>query len=272
MAYHKQSNLIRVMGVINTTPDSFSDGGQYDTTESAYSYALQLIDEGVDIIDVGGESTRPGSANVDLNEELNRTIPLIKAIREVSEISISIDTNKAEVMQQAVEAGASMINSIWALQLENSLEVVAELGVSVCLMHMQGTPETMQKNPVYQDVVAEVMDFLRRRIDAAIKADIKQSNIVVDPGFGFGKTLQHNLLLLKSLPEFKALGVPLLVGMSRKRMIGAIIDKPVDQRLYGSISGAVIAAMLGADIIRVHDVPQTIDAMAIVNALKETEF
>jgi len=259
------------MGVINTTPDSFSDGGRYDTTENAFRHARQLIDDGVDILDVGGESTRPGSRNVDLDEELERTVPLIKAVRGVSDIPISIDTNKPGVMQQAVEAGATLINSIWALQLENSLEVAAELGVPVCLMHMQGTPETMQKNPSYTDVVAEVMDFLRQRIDVAIKAGIKQSNIIVDPGFGFGKTLQHNLLLLKSLAKFKTLGVPLLVGLSRKRMIGTILDKPVDQRLYGSIATAVIAAMLGADIIRVHDVPQTLDAIAMVNALNETE-
>lgn len=259
------------MGVINTTPDSFSDGGQYDTIENAFRHARQLIEDGVDILDVGGESTRPGSANVDLDEELERTIPLIKAVREVSDIPISIDTNKTAVMQRAVEAGATLINSIWALQLENSLEVVAELGVPVCLMHMQGTPETMQNNPSYTDVVAEVMGFLRQRIDAAIKAGIKQSNIIVDPGFGFGKTLQHNLLMLKSLTKFKSLGVPLLVGLSRKSMIGTILDKPVDQRLYGSISGAVIAAMLGADIIRAHDVPQTLDAIAMVNALNEIE-
>jgi len=271
MTDHNQSNRVKVMGVINTTPDSFSDGGQYDTTENAFRHAQQLIEDGVDILDVGGESTRPGSRNVDLDEELERTVPLIKAVREVSDISISIDTNKPGVMQRAVEAGATLINSIWALRQENSLEVAAELGVPVCLMHMQGTPETMQKNPSYTDVVAEVMDFLRQRIDVAIKAGINESNIIIDPGFGFGKTLQHNLLLLKSLSKFKSLGLPLLVGLSRKRMIGTILDKPVDQRLYGSISSAVIAAMLGADIIRVHDVPQTLDAIAMVNALNQTE-
>ncbi len=259
------------MGVINTTPDSFSDGGQYDTTENAFRHAQLLIADGVDILDVGGESTRPGSRKVNLGEELERTIPLIKLIREISDVSISIDTNKPAVMQQAVAAGATLINSITALQQENALEVAAELGVSVCLMHMQGTPETMQKNPSYSDVVVEVMEFLQHRIDAAIKAGIDQSKIIIDPGFGFGKTLQHNLLLLKSLARFKSLGVPLLVGMSRKRMIGTILDKPVGQRLYGSISSAVIAAMLGADIIRVHDVPETLDAVAMVNALNETE-
>lgn len=259
------------MGVINTTPDSFSDGGQFDTTEKAFQHAQQLIKDGADILDVGGESTRPGSRNVDLDEEIDRTVPLIKAIRGVSDIPISIDTSKPEIMRLAVEAGASMVNSIWALQQDNSLELAAELGIQVCLMHMQGTPETMQENPSYTDVVAEVMDFLQQRIDAAINAGIDQHNIIVDPGFGFGKTLRHNLLLLKSLGRFKSLGVPLLVGLSRKSMIGTILDKPVDQRLYGSISSAVIAAMQGADIVRVHDVSQTIDAVAMVNALNQTE-
>jgi dihydropteroate synthase len=270
MACQNQSKRIKVMGVINTTPDSFSDGGQYDTPENAFRHAQQLINDGVDILDVGGESTRPGSRKVDLSEEIERTVPLIKAVRQISDIPISIDTNKPGVMLKAVEAGATLINSIWALRLENSLEIAAELGVSVCLMHMQGTPETMQKNPSYTNVVAEVMDFLQQRIDAAIKAGIKQSKIIIDPGFGFGKTLQHNLLLLKSLARFKSLGAPLLVGLSRKSMIGTILDKPVDQRLYGSISSAVIAAMLGADIIRVHDVSQSLDAIAMVNALNET--
>jgi dihydropteroate synthase len=257
------------MGVINTTPDSFSDGGQFATTEKALQHALQLIEDGVDILDVGGESTRPGSEHVGLEQELERTIPLIKLIRKVSDVPISIDTNKPGVMRQAVEAGATIINSIWALQLDNSLEVAAELGVPVCFMHMQGTPETMQENPVYSDVVSEVLDFLKQRIDAAVDAGIDQTNIIIDPGFGFGKTLQHNLQLLNSLGRFKSLEVPLLVGLSRKRMIGTILDKPVDQRLYGSVSSAVIAAMLGADIVRVHDVPETLDAIAIVNALHQ---
>jgi dihydropteroate synthase len=265
----KSANLVQVMGVINTTPDSFSDGGQFATIDNAFNHALRLIDDGVDILDVGGESTRPGSDQVSLEQELARTIPLIKLIREVSELPVSIDTNKPGVMQQAVDAGATIINSIWALQLENSLELAADLGVPVCLMHMQGAPETMQKNPTYKDVVSEVLDFLKRRIDAAIDAGIEQRNIIIDPGFGFGKTLQHNLQLLQSLAEFKSLEVRLLVGMSRKRMIGTILDKPVDQRLHGSVSSAVIAAMLGADIVRVHDVPETLDAIAMVNALRQ---
>jgi dihydropteroate synthase len=265
----KSINRVQVMGVINTTPDSFSDGGQFSTIDNAFKHALKLIDDGVDILDVGGESTRPGSGQVDLNQELARTIPLIKLIREVSDVPISIDTNKPGVMQKAVDAGASIINSVWAFRLENSLELAADLDVPVCFMHMQGTPETMQKNPTYNDVVSDVLDFLKHRIDAAITAGIKHHNIIVDPGFGFGKTLQHNLQLLQSLTEFKSLNVPLLVGMSRKGMIGTILNKPVDQRLYGSVSSAVIAAMLGADIVRVHDVPETLDAIAMVNALHQ---
>jgi dihydropteroate synthase len=265
----KSNNYVKVMGVINTTPDSFSDGGQFSVIDNAFQHALKMIEDGVDILDVGGESTRPGSVQVDLEQELFRTVPLIKLIREVSDVPISIDTNKPDVMQQAVDAGATMINSIWALRLESSLELAADLDVPVCFMHMQGTPETMQKNPTYNNVVSEVLDFLKRRIDAAIDAGIKPHNIIIDPGFGFGKTLQHNLQLLQSLAEFKSLGVPLLVGMSRKGMIGTILDKPVDQRLYGSVSSAVIAAMLGADIVRVHDVPETLDAIAMVNALHQ---
>ena len=175
-------------------------------------------------------------------------------------------------MRAAVDAGANIINSIWALQLEDSLQVAAELAVPVCLMHMQGSPQTMQHEPSYDDVVGEVLDFLRARIDAALDAGIAQQNIIIDPGFGFGKTLEHNLLLLKSLPEFRKFGVPVLVGMSRKGMIGAILDKPADQRLYGSLSVAVMAAMLGADILRVHDVAETVDALAMVRALRKVEL
>ncbi len=232
-------------------------------------HAQQMIGDGVDILDVGGESTRPGSKYVDQAQELERTIPLIKAIREISDKPISIDTNKPEVMQQAVEAGASIINSIDALRHENALAVVAELGVPVCLMHMQGMPENMQTEPHYDDVVSEVKAFLQQRIDAALRAGIDRSNIIVDPGFGFGKSLQHNLQLLSSLTSFQSLDMSLLVGLSRKRMIGSIIDKPVDQRVYGSISTAVIAAMQGADIVRVHDVAETIDAIKVVKALTQ---
>jgi len=261
------SSNLKVMGVVNTTPDSFSDGGRFDTLDKALAHARRLIDEGADLLDIGGESTRPGAREVPLAEELERTIPLIEALREVSEIPISIDTGKPGVMQAAVEAGASMINSIWALRQPGELQAAAELGVPVCLMHMQGTPETMQQNPVYDDVVVEVREFLARRIDAAVEAGIEPGNIIVDPGFGFGKTIEHNLSLLRNLGELRALGVPLLAGLSRKKMIGTILDRPVGERLYGSLSVAVIAAMLGADILRVHDVGATADALAMVRAL-----
>ena len=257
------------MGVINTTPDSFSDGGKFDSTEKAFEHAKQLIADGADILDIGGESTRPGSRQVDLEEERDRTIPLIKSIREISQIPISIDTNKPGVMQSAVAAGASMINSIWALRIDDSLKIAADLGVPVCLMHMQGSPETMQKDPSYQDVVSEVKDFLSQRVDAAVAEGIALENIVIDPGFGFGKTIEHNMLLLKSLAQFRQLGVAVLAGLSRKSMIGTLLDKPVDQRLYGSLSVAVMAAMLGADILRVHDVAQTVDAITMVKALQQ---
>jgi dihydropteroate synthase len=264
------SKKLQIMGVINTTPDSFSDGGKFDTLDKAVAQARQMIATGADILDIGGESTRPGSQAVDEKQEIARTVPLITAIRQFSAIPISIDTNKSTVMRVAVNAGADIINSIWALRLGDSLQVAAELDVPVCLMHMQGNPDTMQQNPSYQDVVAEVLEFLQARIDAALTAGIATHNIIVDPGFGFGKTLEHNLLLLKSLPAFRKLGVQVLVGMSRKGMIGAILDKPADQRLYGSLSVAVIAAMQGADILRVHDVAETADALAMVRALGET--
>jgi dihydropteroate synthase len=263
------SSNLQVMGVINTTPDSYSDGGKFDTPDKAFAHAQKLITDGVDILDIGGESTRPGSQQVNLEQELARTIPLIKAIREISDIPISIDTNKPAVMQAAVNAGATMINSIWALQLNDSLQVAADLAVPVCLMHMQGTPQTMQQKPSYTNVVSEVLEFLKARMDAALDAGIAQQHIIIDPGFGFGKTIEHNLLLLASLPVFRQLGVPVLVGLSRKNMIGKILDKPVEQRLYGSLSVAVMAAMLGADIVRVHDVTETMDAMAMVKALGE---
>jgi dihydropteroate synthase len=269
MAELKLSENTRIMGVVNSTPDSFSDGGRFESFEKAFQHAREMIAQGVDIIDIGGESTRPGSMAVEQDVEIGRTVPLIKAIREISDIPISIDTNKPVVMQKAVEAGADIVNSVDALGHKNALEVVAELSVPVCLMHMQGTPETMQLEPHYDNVVEEVKEFLQERIEKALAAGIALDNIMVDPGFGFGKTVHHNLQLLKSIADLKSLGRPLLVGLSRKRMIGTILDKPVDQRLYGSISLAVIAAMQGADIVRVHDVAETVDAIKIVNALNQ---
>ncbi len=257
------------MGVVNTTPDSFSDGGRFARLDEALAQARRLIDEGADILDIGGESSRPGAVEIGAATEIERTVPLIAAVREFSDIPISIDTNKPEVMRAAVAAGAGMINSIRALRGDDALATAAELDVPVCLMHMQGNPETMQRDPSYVDVVAEVKAFLAERIDAALTAGIRRENLVVDPGFGFGKTIEHNLRLLASLAEFREFGVPLLAGLSRKQMIGTILDKPVDQRLYGSLSVAVIAALLGADILRVHDVAATVDAIKMVRALGE---
>ncbi len=272
MGWQAVNDRIQIMGVINITPDSFSDGGQFNEFDKALAHARRLIEEGVDILDVGGESTRPGSQAVVADEEIRRTVPLIAAIREFNpDIPISIDTNKSEVMREAVAAGATLINSVWALRLEDSLEVAASLGSPVCLMHMQGEPGTMQKEPYYDDVVAEVCEFLEQRADAARQVGIAREKIILDPGFGFGKTLEHNLQLLKHLPEIKKLGYPVLVGLSRKRMIGTITGKPVDQRVYGSVAVAVISAMLGADIVRVHDVDATRDALSMVTALEGVE-
>lgn len=259
---------INLMGIINTTPDSFSDGGHYLSKNAALEHARRLIDEGADILDIGGESTRPGADTVSVDEEIKRTIPLIEAIRKFSGIPISIDTSKAEVMREAASAGANMINDVWALRKEDSLTTAADLKLPVCLMHMQGSPETMQNNPSYENVILEVKHFFSERISMAEAAGIPKECIIIDPGFGFGKTLQQNIQLLNALPDFVDMGFPVLVGISRKSMLGDILQKPVDQRLYGSISAAVIAAMLGAHIIRVHDVTETRDALAIVQALK----
>lgn len=258
---------INIMGIINTTPDSFSDGGLYADSKRAIEHARQLIEEGVDILDIGGESTRPGASKVSLEEELHRTIPVIKAIREFSDIPLSIDTSKAKVMQAAAHAGADIINDVRALQQPGSLSAAAESGLMVCLMHMQGAPDSMQDNPVYEDVVDEVKQFLAERIRIAEEAGIKQSDIIIDPGFGFGKTLQQNLQILARLDEFRALGYPLLVGLSRKSMLGLLLDQPVDKRLHGSLSAAVISALSGANIIRVHDVQQTKEVLTIVQAV-----
>ncbi len=262
---------INIMGVLNVTPDSFSDGGRFIETSAAIEHAQQLIEQGADILDIGGESTRPGAARVSVDEEIERTIPIIEAIRRFSDIPISIDTSKAEVMTAAATAGVNMINDVWALRQPGALAAAAASGLPVCMMHMLGEPGTMQEKPVYRDVVAEVRQFLLERVEAALAAGIPAERLVIDPGFGFGKTLQHNLQLLNNLASFTELGYPLLVGISRKSMLGMILDKPVDQRLYGSISAAVIAAMAGADIIRVHDVTETRDALAIVRALQQLD-
>ena len=259
-----------VMGVLNVTPDSFSDGGSFPTLDLARNHARLLAREGAAIIDVGGESTRPGAAAVDEADECRRVIPVIEALARVLPIPISVDTSKPGVMRAAVAAGAGMINDVRALREPGALEAAAECGVPVCLMHMQGEPRTMQAAPHYVDVVAEVKEFLAQRIEACTNAGIPHDRIAVDPGFGFGKTLDHNLALLASLDRFLDLGVPLLVGLSRKSMLGTLTGRAVGERVAGSIAAATLAAWKGAHIIRAHDVAGAVDALAIVRATLRT--
>lgn len=260
------SKAPHVMGILNTTPDSFSDGGCHNTFDSAVIKALQMLADGASIIDIGGESTRPNAPEVALNEELQRTIPVIKALRMQSDCIISIDTSKAEVMKQAVAAGADIINDVRALQEPDALEVAAQLQVPVCLMHMQGAPRTMQNNPVYTDLISEINTFFEQRIDACVKKGILLENIILDPGFGFGKTLQHNYQLLKEIGQFRLHGCEVLAGLSRKSMIGNLLSRDTEHRLAGSLAGALIAAQKGAKIIRVHDVAQTVDVLKVWQA------
>ncbi|HEX7047149.1 MAG TPA: dihydropteroate synthase [Gammaproteobacteria bacterium] len=255
------------MGVLNVTPDSFSDGGRFFDHAAALSQARRLIEEGADIIDVGGESTRPGAQPVLVEEELRRVIPVIEALAGNIDRTISVDTSKPEVMRAAAAAGAGLINDVNALRSPGALDAAAELGLPVCLMHMKGEPHSMQLNPRYDDVVREVRDFLLERAHAAESAGIKKENILIDPGFGFGKTLEHNLVLLRHLEEFTASGYPVLVGMSRKSMVGALLDTPIDDRVFGSVTLAAIAAMKGAAMIRVHDVKPTRDALKVCSAV-----
>ena len=260
-----------VMGILNVTPDSFSDGGKFTGIDSALKQAQIMLKEGADIIDIGGESTRPGAQAVSIEEELQRTIPVIEALRQRMDAVVSIDTSKPAVMKAAVEAGACLINDVRALREPGALEIAAQLDVPVCLMHMQGEPRTMQAEPEYENVVNEVKTFLSERVDACLNAGIKKERLIIDPGFGFGKTLQHNLSLFKHLPEFHELGVPLLVGVSRKSMIGMLLDREVDERMPASITMAGLATWLGAKILRVHDVRETVDAVRMVHAIQSAQ-
>ncbi len=253
------------MGILNVTPDSFSDGGRYSTVARAVDQARIMISQGADFIDVGGESTRPGAPEVSEGEELARVIPVIEAIKQKFDVVVSVDTSKAAVMTAATAAGAALINDVRALQQPHALTAAAEADVPVCLMHMQGSPDTMQIKPGYNDVVAEVRGFLQARINACLDAGIKKTNIIVDPGFGFGKTLAHNYRLLAELSSIQALGFPVLVGMSRKSMVGNVLNNKIDERLAGSLALATLAAQANADIIRVHDVAETVDIVRIVN-------
>ena len=258
----------RVMGIVNATPDSFADGGEHATVEAAIAHGLKLAGEGADILDIGGESTRPGAEDVPLEEELRRVVPVIEALAQRVSIPISIDTSKPEVMRAAVAAGAGMVNDVYGLRREGALDAAAELGVPVVLMHMQGEPRTMQASPEYDDVVGEVHRFLAERIFAAEMAGIPKKRIVVDPGFGFGKNARHNLQLLAQLRRFTELGVPVLAGLSRKRTIGELPgrDDP-RERVFGSVAAHLIAAQNGAMLLRVHDVAATVDALKVWNAV-----
>ena len=258
----------QVMGIVNVTPDSFSDGGAHDTADAAVAHALRLVEEGTDLLDIGGESTRPGAAEVEVEEELRRVVPVIERLAAQVAVPISIDTSKPEVMRAAVQAGAGMINDVYGLRREGALDAAAALGVPVVLMHMQGEPRSMQAAPQYDDVVGEVHRFLAERIFAAEMAGIPKQRIVVDPGFGFGKDTAHNLQLLAQFERFVELGVPVLAGLSRKRSIGELTgrDVPAD-RVAGSVAAHLIAAQRGAAIVRVHDVAATVDALKVWNAV-----
>ena len=265
--YQLNLNRPHVMGIVNVTPDSFSDGGKFSSTDLAVAHGLQLIAEGADILDIGGESTRPGATPVSLDEELKRVIPVIEALNAVSTVPLSIDTYKPEVMRAAIAAGADIVNDIRALQEEGALEVVANSNAGVCLMHMQGTPQTMQLNPNYTDAVEEVKQFLIERLHAATAHGIARERIVLDPGFGFGKSTAHNIALIQHLGDLTQLGQPLLVGLSRKSVLGKIAGGDEQQRLHASLAASVISVMKGAKIVRVHDVKATVDALKIVTAV-----
>ena len=255
-----------VCGVLNVTPDSFSDGGRFHSFDRAVERGRTLAAEGADLIDVGGESTRPGSRPPTLAEELDRVVPVVEALGRQVPVPLSVDTSRPEVMREAVAAGASMVNDVRALRSPGALEAAAELGVPVCLMHMQRSPESMQEDPRYRDVVVEVRTFLAERMRACLAAGIRQEHLVVDPGFGFGKTLTHNVALLASLDAFTGLGVPVMVGLSRKSVLGQLTGRTVGDRLPGSLAAAIVAVQRGATLLRVHDVAATRDVLAVLDA------
>lgn len=253
-----------VMGVLNVTPDSFSDGGQFFSHETAFRHALDMVQAGATLIDIGGESTRPGAAPVTVAEELDRVVPLVERLHREIDAVISVDTSTPDVMRESAKAGAGLINDIRALQQPGALQAAADTGLAVCLMHMQGTPATMQQKPHYQDVVQEVKDWLLARVEACVAAGIASDRLLLDPGIGFGKNDMHNLTLLRELPQLSATGLPLLVGVSRKSMIGRLLDRKVDDRLAGSLALALLAVQKGAVIMRVHDVRETVDVLTMM--------
>jgi len=261
----------KVMGILNVTPDSFSDGGQYSTLDNALRQTQLMIAAGATFIDVGGESTRPGAKEVSTDEELSRVIPVINKISASFDVIVSVDTSKPDVIREAVNNGASLINDVRALRMPGALEAASyaaqAYNVPSCIMHMQGTPSDMQDAPQYDDILADVMHFFEQRIDICVAAGIKYNQLMIDPGFGFGKSLDHNYRLLKHLSDLSQFDLPMLVGMSRKSMIGDLLGRSVDNRLAGNIATATLAAMAGASIIRVHDVQETMDAVTIVNKI-----
>lgn len=268
MSGYKQLNLNRpqVMGILNVTPDSFSDGGQYASFQRACQHADRMVAQGASFIDIGGESTRPGAADVSLQQELDRVIPLVEYVSKNHNVWISIDTSKAQVMQDAVTNGAHLINDVRALQEPDALSTAVKLDVPVCLMHMQGQPRTMQQSPIYDDIVGDIAQFFDMRIKACEAAGMARSKIVLDPGFGFGKTLANNYELLNRLAEFKRFELPLLIGLSRKSMIGQLLQAEVDERLAGSLAAGMISVQQGAHILRVHDVKETMDMIRVMYA------
>jgi dihydropteroate synthase len=264
---HLDLEVPRVMGVLNVTPDSFSDGGRYLAADAALRQAEAMVEAGAAIVDIGGESTRPGAAPVPLDEELGRVVPIIERLATSLDVALSIDTSKPEVMRAAVAAGAGLINDVGALGAPGALQAAADLGVPICLMHMQGEPRTMPAAPHYDDVVEEVTDFLRQRVAACEQAGIPHERLLVDPGFGFGKTVEHNLALLRGLDRLGVLGVPVLVGLSRKSVLGTVTGRPVGERVTASVVAALIAVQNGARVVRVHDVAETVDALAVWRAV-----
>lgn len=271
MKLHAQDSTLdlawpHVMGILNVTPDSFSDGGQHNGLVAAVAHANAMINAGATIIDVGGESTRPGATEVSVEQELERVVPVVEALAQRFEVWISVDTSKPQVITACARAGAHIINDVRSLEVPGALEAAVATGLPVCLMHRQGEPQTMQQAPYYRDVVREVSNYLQDKITRCVAAGIAKEKMLLDPGFGFGKNLQHNYQLLAHLNEFHCFGLPLLVGMSRKTMVGQLLNVGPDQRLNGSLACAVIAAMQGAQIVRVHDVKETVEAMRVVEA------
>jgi len=263
---------VAVMGILNLTPDSFYDGGRYRTEKEILKRVEQMIEEGADIIDIGGESTRPGSDRVSVEEELRRTIPYLRKIRDLFDIPLSIDTYKAKVAKEAIEAGAEMVNDISGLRFDPEMaEVISSKNASVVLMHIKGTPKNMQDNPFYESLMDEIISYLRKSLEIALKAGIDFDRIVIDPGIGFGKTVEHNLFILKNLEELRILRRPILIGVSRKSFIGKVLDLPVEERLFGSLAATSVAVMNGARIVRCHDVRETRQVIDLVDAILKSK-